>query len=137
MIAKISFQSSFKNTAIFLIEKENSFTKPPVFFSIKIINYNKTFIFPCIYEFFEEKNKNKEIKLPLWIKTHLQNKKNTFEGLFAKITPILHEKNEENPLEIHIKLIDVFYKNERIHNKSLFFSFIKLPELVKKLLIFM
>ena len=129
MIAKISFQNSLKNIAFFLVEKLDFPAKNPVFLKVKIINYSKTFIFPCICEFFSEKTRNKEILLPLWIKTHLLNKNKDFEGLFAKITPVLDEKIE-NPLEIQMKITDVFYKNERIHKKSLFFSFIKLPELV-------
>lgn len=136
MFSKISFQTFLNSSCVLSVSKNDSKNilsngKNPSHLIVKVINYDKTFILPAIFDNFEEIIKIPEIKLPIWIHTYLKNKRKDLSNLCGEILPTFDIITISSPLTIEIKFIEVFYMNEQIHDRGIFFSFFKLPELVK------
>jgi len=136
MIAFTRFQNSLNTRfAIFHIDHsqfQNTFKEKGSIIRINLLNFDQSFVLRCIFDIFpNEKPQEYIIELPKWIRVFLENKGKKTDNLISYISPLIALMTDESiSFEIDVRIKDAFYKNEKIHEKSFFFSFLKLPELV-------
>lgn len=125
---KISFENTLKNTAIVLSSNPTNMEHKERFIMINIVNFEKTFVFPCVYI---ERNDLvlQEIKIPKWTLNYFKGK--NFDNLKNLYAQILNRKAIlEKSLEITLKFEEISYKNKEINEKYKEFSVFMLEKMV-------